>query len=79
MAADKLLTIFTPSDYLHTIRNTDASIPDYRIIEKTRTAADRSLTIGTPHGSYMVAADRFLTIGTADSSHQAHGWLLIDT
>jgi len=60
MVADKLLTIFTPSDYLHTIRNTDASIPDYRLIEKTRTAADRSLTIGT-----------------ADSSHQAHGWLLI--
>ena len=32
MVADKLLTIFTPSDYLHTIRNTDASIPDYRLI-----------------------------------------------
>ena len=30
MVADKLLTIFTPSDYLHTIKNTDASIRMHR-------------------------------------------------
>ena len=50
MMADKLLTIFTPSDYLHTIRNTDASIPDYRLIEKTRTAADHRDTCWLIHG-----------------------------
>ena len=52
-------------------RNTDASIPDYRIIEKTRTAADRSLTIGTPHGSYMVA-DKLLTTFIPHGHLQEH-------
>ena len=52
-------------------RNTDASIPDYRIIEKTRTAADRSLTIGTPAGSYMVA-DSYLTTFIPHGHLQEH-------
>ena len=54
-------------------RNTDASIPDYRIIEKTRTAADRSLTIGTPAGSYMVA-DSYLTTFIPHGS-----WMVADS
>ena len=70
MMADRSLAIFTPHGCIDT-RNTPADrcmttfIPAGSI-EKTRTVAG---SIGTAHGSYMVA-DRYLTIFIP------HGWLL---